>query len=65
MRPDSYKVIQRAIEEGVAYGVRRYYKHRDAAPAEVDLNAMADEIAEHTLNEVCEWFRFDDDGDGI
>lgn len=59
MRVRSYEVFRRAIEEGVAYGWRRAHKHTDK-PAE---GTIKDEIVEGILNEVCEYFDFDDHRD--
>ena len=59
MRVRAYTVLQRAVEEGVAYGWRRAHKHT-ATP---DESAIQDEIVTGILNEVCEYFDFDDPAD--
>jgi hypothetical protein len=59
MRARSYAVLARAVEEGAAHGVRRFYTHRDDAPDEATRNALADEVADAVVNEVGEWFDFE------
>jgi hypothetical protein len=53
----AYDVLRRAIEEGVEYGWRRAHKHTDAPDAE----AIKDQVTTSILNEVCEYFDFDDE----
>ena len=54
MRAKEHAVLDRAIEEGVAYGWRRAHKHTD--------NPTKDEILAHieqaVMFEICEWFEF-------
>jgi hypothetical protein len=57
MRVRAYEVLRRAVEEGVAYGWRRAHKHTDA-PGE---DAIVDHVVQGVLNEVCEYFDFDDE----
>jgi hypothetical protein len=59
MTPDTYKVICMAVEDGVAIGVRRAYKHTDK-PTE---DSMIESIRQEVMNQVCEWFRFHEDKD--
>jgi hypothetical protein len=56
MRVRAYEVLRRAVEEGVAYGRRRAHKHTDT-PGE---DAVQDEIVTGVLNEVSEYFDFDE-----
>lgn len=53
----AYDVLRRAIEEGVEYGWRRAHKHTDTPDAE----AIKDQIVTGILNEVSEYFDFDDE----
>ena len=55
MKANEYKVLVQAIESGVAYGYHRAYKHNDD-PGE---DAIKDAITEAVINEVCEWFEFE------
>ena len=59
MRVRAYEVLRRAIEDGAAYGWRRAHKHT-ATPSE---ETIKDEIVTGILNEVCEYFDFDDHAD--
>jgi predicted Zn-dependent protease with MMP-like domain len=45
------------VEEGAAYGWRRAHKHTDTPGEE----AIVDQIVQGILNEVCEYFDFDDE----
>lgn len=60
MKSKTYKLLSQAVEEGVAYGVRRYYKHLDNCPTEEELRAMSDCVTAHALDQICEWFDFED-----
>ena len=57
MKVRAYDVLRRAVEEGAAYGWRRAHKHTDT-PGE---NAIVDQIVRGVLNEVCDYFDFDDE----
>jgi hypothetical protein len=56
MTPDAYKVIVMAVETGVALGVRRAYKH-DAKPSE---EAIIAAVERAVIDEICEWFKFEE-----
>ncbi|WP_437938952.1 hypothetical protein [Sorangium sp. So ce341] len=56
MKVRAYDVLRRAVGEGATYGWRRAHKHTDT-PEE---NAIVDQIIQGVLNEVCEYFDFDD-----
>jgi len=58
MKVRAYDVLRRAVEEGAAYGWRRAHKHTDT-PGE---DAIVDQIIQGVLNEVCDYFDFDDEG---
>ena len=57
MKVRAYDVLRRAVEEGAAYGWRRAHKHTDT-PGE---DAVVDQIIQGVLNEVSEYFDFDDE----
>ncbi len=62
MKAKEYKVLLRAVAEGLAYGLRRYMKHSDNSPdlnSERDRGILADELTEHVTNAICEWFDFE------
>ena len=55
MNPDAYKVLVLAVETGVALGVRRAYKH-DSKPSD---EAIIAAVERAVIDEICEWFKFD------
>ena len=57
MNVRAYPVLCRAVEEGVAYGLRRAHKHTDAP----DVKTIEEQIVTGVLNEVCLYFDFSDD----
>jgi hypothetical protein len=57
MKLRAYPVLRRAVEDGVAYGWRRAHKHSDAPGAET----IDEQIVTAVLNEICQYFDFDDD----
>lgn len=57
MKIRAYAVLCRAVEEGVAYGWRRAHKHTDTPNAET----IEEQIISAVLNEVCQYFDFDDE----
>jgi len=57
MRARTYVVLRAAVEDGVAYGYNRAFKHTDT-PDEHDVKEA---IVQAVLNECCEWFRFDEE----
>jgi hypothetical protein len=57
MRPKVYPLLEQCIESGVAHGLRRAYKH-DNSPSE---EFIASSIVTSTLEELSEWFEFEDD----
>lgn len=56
MTPDTYKVLQMAVDDGVAIGVRRAFKYTNK-PSE---DAMIETIRQEVMNQVCEWFKFEE-----
>ena len=63
MKPKSYEVLRMAVENGVGYGWRRAFKHRDDEPLEDQADGIRDAIVEGVLNEICEWFEFSETPD--
>ena len=57
LRVRVYEVLHRAIEEGLDYGWMRAHKHTDHP----DEATIKDQILQGILNEVCEYFEFDED----
>lgn len=57
MQVRTYAVLARAVEEGVAMGLRRSRKH-DEAPTD---DAIAEHVEREVLGAICEVFRFDEE----
>jgi hypothetical protein len=60
MRAKEYQLMARCVEDGVNYGFNRAHKHLDA-PTEEQIKTQ---IYEQVMNEICECFVFDREGDG-
>jgi len=58
LQVDVYNVVARAVEEGVAYGLRRAYKHVDDPSQE----SIAEHVEREVLNALCEVIRFPEEG---
>jgi len=56
MKVRAYPVLCRAIEDGVTYGWRRAHKHVDAP----DAQTIEEQIVTAVVNEICQYFDFDD-----
>ena len=59
LRVNSYAVVSRAVEEGVAYGIRRMFKYDDGPDAEAWVMARADKIIDAVMSALCEVIDFD------
>lgn len=57
MKAKEYDVLKMAIEEGVAYGVKRAFKHTDT-PFE---STIKTEVEIAVMASISEWFDFDDE----
>lgn len=57
MKPKTYPILDRAVEEGVERGWRMAHKHTDAPGSAT----IRDRIADEVMNAICEVFSFDDD----
>jgi len=55
VRLNNYVIVQRAIEEGIAYGYRRAFKHTETPSHE----AIKDEIHKAVMSSLCEVLDFD------
>lgn len=56
MKPKDFKILVRCVEDGVAYGYSRAHKHTDTPTDEV----VRDQIENAVIDEICEWFYFDE-----
>jgi len=59
MRMRSYPIIARAVEEGIAFGLNRAYKHAEAPGRE----EIADSLQIEIMNALCDVVDFDDEED--
>jgi hypothetical protein len=56
LKINTYKIISQAVEDGIAYGFNRAYKHTDTPGAE----HIKDQIEQAVLNELCDVINFGD-----
>jgi hypothetical protein len=56
MKAKEYNLITQCVETGVMLGWNRVHKH-DATPED---EAIRNAIEQAVLNEICEWFDFDE-----
>jgi hypothetical protein len=56
MKAKEYHLIAKCVETGVMFGWNRAHKH-DENP---DPEAVRDAIEHAVMNEICEWFDFED-----
>lgn len=56
MRPKTFRVFEMCIENGIALGYQRAFKHNDAPPEEV----IKDSIHNAIMSEISEWFDIDE-----
>ncbi len=57
----AYPVIERAVEEGIAYGITRVFKHLDSETlSEEGLRLRASELETAVINAICEVADFGD-----
>ena len=59
MKSDYYKLISRAVEEGITFGLNRAYKHTPTPKRET----IDDSIHQEIMNALCEVFKFSDSSD--
>ena len=60
MKPKTYVLLERAIEEGCATGWRHAFKHRNDAPPENE-DDILDALHRDIMAAICEVFSFDDE----
>jgi hypothetical protein len=54
----TYRIIEDAVESGVAYGIRRAYKHTDN-PSETALQENIEHAVMNALSEVIDFERYE------
>lgn len=63
MRAREYQLMTEAVEDGVVYGIRRFFKHREHGITEDEIQNMAGVIQAAVMAEIGDRFIFDFDGD--
>lgn len=58
--PKTYELLYRCVEDGIAMGISRAFKH-DSRPSE---DTIGENIHREVMNEICEWFNIKDEGVG-
>lgn len=56
MKPNFYKILEMAVEQGVSYGYRRAHKHVEN-PTEL---MICDHIEQCVMEQIHEYFTFDE-----
>jgi len=59
MKPKTYPILIQAVENGVAYGFHRAYKHADIGNNEPTEVQIKDAITDAVITELFEWFDID------
>lgn len=59
MKPRTLPVLEMCIESGTRHGINRAYKHTDEPSRE----AIEENVTREILNEIHEWFKFEEDKD--
>lgn len=57
MKPRSFRILERAVEEGFRMGWSRAHKHIDNP----DDHTVEDNVTREIMNAICEVFSFDDE----
>jgi hypothetical protein len=56
MKPDTYRILEMAVRDGIAIGYRRAHKHNDNP----DQEQLIDAIEQAVMGQICQWFKFED-----
>lgn len=62
MKPNTYEILQRCIEEGFDSGYNRSFKHLDEKSFPTK-EVMYDNINTAIMNEICTYFKFETEQD--
>jgi hypothetical protein len=63
MKANDFKVLDDCIEKGIDYGFMRFYKYHDLEISNEQEISLKQQIQEGVLNQICEYFNFENDGD--
>ena len=61
VRVNLYEIIHRQVEDGVGWGLRRHWKHREGRPEDVEMEEMRDTVASHVMAALCEVVEFNEE----
>lgn len=64
MKAREYDVLERAVEEGIRYGIRRFNKYVPEGPEgqaieDGEAERLEGEVLSAVLNGICDWFDFE------
>lgn len=65
MQIRAYTVVERAIEEGVAYAITRLFKYDSTPMGEDQLRERSGEVVDHIMTELCEVVEFSNEDLGV
>lgn len=63
MKPKFREVLDLAIEQGVAQGLRRAWKHRSDGPTEEVLGQIKEQVYDAVMDSLYEWFDIHDESE--
>lgn len=63
MKAKDYALMQLAIEQGVANGLRWADKYADDPLTEAQRERVSDKVDEAVMSAICEWFTFEQGDD--
>ncbi len=55
---DVYGLVSDAVSTGAAFGVRRFFKHRDDDLSESEIDSLAESVEREVMNEICHYLDF-------
>jgi hypothetical protein len=57
MKPKTYDILSRCIEDGIRLGVQRAHKHTETPTHDQIVEASY----QAAMSEICDWFSFEDE----
>lgn len=61
MRANEYRVLERAVEEGLQYAITRAFKYESKPRlSEEKLREKVEDMTQNIMGTICEWFEFPD-----
>lgn len=62
MKANNYKVLSKCIEIGIDFGLMRYQKYTEFDLPDSEIEKIKQSMEEAIINEICEYFNFDENG---